>query len=403
MNNSPWSVKYRPKKISDVFGNTDVVNRVKDFILNFKKGQKPLLLNGPPGCGKTSSVFAVGQEFSYEIFELNASDDRNKNNIVERVGSSMQQASLFGNKKIILLEEIDGLSGSRDRGGLSEILKLLPKSQFPVIMTANNPWDKKFSKIRNKSELITISPPGYEEIAQALRNILDHEKLEYDDDVIKSLAMRNSGDFRGAINDLQILSYKKTKITKLDLDVLGDRNRTESIQNALMRIFKTFDNSVSLASFSEVNENIDEQFLWLEENIFREYKNKNDLSNAYNILSRADVFRGRIRKQQHWRFLSYISELLTSGISQAKQEKYSGVINYKQNSRILKIWIANQSNLRKKSISKKIAEKIHSSTSKINNEFNYYKMLFKNLSSEDIEQLSNFFDLDNQDLSVLKK
>lgn len=403
MNNSPWSVKYRPKKISDVFGSLDVVTRVKDFVLNFKVGQKPLLLNGPPGCGKTSSVFAVGQEFSYEIFELNASDDRNKNNIVERVGSAMQQASLFGNKKIILLEEIDGLSGSRDRGGLSEILKLLPKSRFPVIMTANNPWDKKFSKIRNKSELITILPPAYDEISQALKKILENENLDYDEDVIKSLAMRNSGDFRGAINDLQLLSYGKKKISKSDLEVLGDRNRTENIQNALMRIFKTLDNDVSLSAFHEVNENVDEQFLWLEENIFREYKNESDLFNAYNVLSRADVFRGRIRKQQHWRFLSYISELLTAGISQAKDEKYQGMTKYKQNSRILKIWIANQSNLRKKSISKKISEKIHSSTKQVNSDFSYYKMLFSNVSSQDVNLLADFFNLDNQDLSVLKK
>ena len=76
-----------------------------------------------------------------------------------------------------------------------------------------------------------------------------------------------------------------------------------------------------------VKEDLDESFLWLEENLPKEYEGK-DLERAFDCLSRADVFKGRIRRWQHWRFLVYINDLMTAGIALSKDEKYKKVISY---------------------------------------------------------------------------
>lgn len=396
-----WTQKYRPLTAKDLCGIDSSVEKIKSYIANYRPGTKALLINGPPGCGKTSSVYAIANDLKLEVFELNASDDRNKDSIIATAGSAMQQGSIFGTKKLILLEEVDGISESEDRGGITELVNLIPKSRYPVIMTANDPWDRKFSNLRAKSEIVTFNTPTYISLTKALEKITEIEKVTATKEVLTAIARRNGGDFRGAINDLQMMSAGKRTVEEKDLDILGDRKKTESMMNALMRILKTLDPNVALSAFEDVDENIDEQILWLEENIAAEYTEQNDIKEAYDKLSKADVFRGRISRWQHWDFLVYVSALTTAGIALSKKEKNPKFISYKPTTRILKIWLANQSNARKKSISQKIAAKIHSSTKEVYSDFDYYRMLFSNKFLS--EPLSRFFELDSEDVSLLTK
>ena len=103
---------------------------------------------------------------------------------------------------------------------------------------------------------------------------------------------------------------------------------------------------------------IEEIFLWVEKNITYEYKDE-ELEKAYHYLSMADVFRGRIYRQQHWRFLSYENIFLSAGISSSKKEKKHGFTAYQRPTRILKIWLNNQKNAKKKSIAEKYSKLVH--------------------------------------------
>ena len=96
-------------------------------------------------------------------------------------------------------------------------------------------------------------------------------------------------------------------------------------------------------------------------NLPKEYLKAQDLARAYEHLSRADVFNGRIRRRQHWRFLVYIYSLLTAGISSAKDEKNPEFIKYKQTMRLLRIWQANMKNAKRKEIASKLALVTHTS------------------------------------------
>ena len=68
---------------------------------------------------------------------------------------------------------------------------------------------------------------------------------------------------------------------------------------------------------------------------------------------------------------------MSLGVGLAKKEKRTGQVDYTRNSRILKKWIWNNKNLRKKSISEKIGKVTHTSFKKSFKEFVFYKHLLK--------------------------
>ena len=400
----PFTILYQPKKTSEIIGQDLAIRKLKDFVVNFKKQSKnAALLYGPSGVGKTISAHALANELELEILEVNASDVRNTEQINSMIGSAVGQMSLFSKGKIILVDEVDGLSGTKDRGGLQAILKIIEKSSFPLILTATNPWDYKFNKLMRKTETIEFAPLDYLDIFKILKKICDSEKIKYDETILKGLARRAGNDARAAINDLQILTIEAKELTKKSLEDLGERNKLDTILNALFKIFKTTNPKVAISAFDNVEENLDKQLLWLDENLPREYTKPEDLARAYDKLSKADVFSRRIRRWQHWRFLIYINALITAGIAVSKKEKYKHHVQYKPTGKLLKLWWAKQKSMKKKAIAEKIGERIHTSSKEvIKDTLPYLQVAFKK-NKNFREELTKELDLSREEVEWLRK
>ena len=398
----PLTHKYIPKTTKEIFGQEETINKLKNFIINFRREKKnSALIHGPSGTGKTSSVYAIANELGCEVIEANASDFRNAEQINQKVGNAIGQQSLFAKGKIILVDEIDGLSGHEDRGGIQAITKLIENSTYPIILTATNPFDNKFSSLRSKSNLIEFRQLDYISIFKILERICFHEKIKYEEETLKALSRRSGGDARAAINDLQALAQDKKELTKESLEELSDRNKLDNIMTALNKIFKTTDLKIAVSAFENVEEDLDEQLLWIDENLPKEYTNPKELAKAYEMLSKADVFNRRIRRWQHYRFLVYINALITAGIASAKKEKYKHLVQYKPTGRILKLWWAKQKSAKKKEIAEKIAVKTHSSKKEIlKSTMPYLPVMFRNkeMKNDIIKEL----DLNEEEVDWLK-
>ena len=138
-----WTVKYMPKNTGGVVSQNKALGSLKEYVTNYsKQRKKSALVYGPTGVGKTCSVYALAKELDWEVIEVNASDVRNEEEIRKRLGPAINQMSLFSRGKIILIDELDGISGTKDRGGINTIIKLMEKSTFPIVLTANDPWNK---------------------------------------------------------------------------------------------------------------------------------------------------------------------------------------------------------------------------------------------------------------------
>ncbi len=399
----PFTKKYEPKSLKEIKGQDKAIKELKNLVSDFKKQKKKAIwIYGPSGSGKTSLVHALAHEFGYEIIEVNASDARNAESITQKVGGAVFQHSLFSKGKIILVDEIDGLAGREDRGGMQALVKIIEKTQFPVILTATNPWGFKFNTLRNRCNLVELESLGYMDIGEVLRSICIKEKIKYELDVLKSLARRAGGDCRAAINDLQTLSELTKELTKESLDELEQRSQEESMPNALLKVFKTTDPKIAISAFENVKEDLNQQLLWIDQNLPFEYDKPADLARAYDKLSKADVFNRRIKRWQHWRFLVYINALITMGIAVAKDEKYHKFVQYKPTGRLLKLWWAKQKGMKKKAIAGKIAVKTHSSVREVLKDIEYFKVIFRK-NKEMGKEIADYADLDREEVEWLRK
>lgn len=370
-----WTEKYRPNYFVEIKGQELTIEKLKNFVKTFGRGKKAIILYGPSGTGKTTLAYVVAKETNSEIFELNASDLRNKNKLREILKPAIEQKSLIKKNKIILVDEVDGISVV-DRGGLMELLSLIGFTSYPIIITANDVWNRKFSSLRRKSELVQLKEIPYNIIKDIMISILRKENHFIANDILTKIAIKAKGDLRAAINDLQTASSVEDP-SKILFD---ERNKESDIFNALRQIFKDKPTNDVLKVFDSVNMSIDEIILWMEENIPTEYRGE-ELAKAYEALSKVDVFKGRIYKQQYWRFLVYENILLSYGISASKQGIKTGFTSYKKPTRILKIWLNNQRTAKKKSIAQKYAKYVHVGEKRAMKEFPIIKQIIKSNSA----------------------
>jgi replication factor C large subunit len=376
----PWFIKYKVEKFEELI-ITKEIKKILDFFEKRPKN-KGLLLVGPPGSGKTTTVYLIGDHFNFEIFEINASDTRNKNSIEETIGDVSKQKSLFGKEKLILIDEVDGVSGTFDRGAIPTIIKYLKNSNFPFIFTANDKESEKIKALKKVCITIDFENHSKELLVKLGEKILKAENISYNKEDLENFVKdRESFDIRGFINDLQA-SVIGGKFV-IDNDLIEIRDYKKRISNLLNKIFYSYPEDAYKSNFySDIN--LDDLFLYLEENIPQVFDKKITFY-ALNELSKADVFRGRITRWQYYKFLVYINFYLTFGVSAHKDEgKISGINTYKRNERILKKWIYNnkynllaprtKAQKDSKNSEKKLIEKIA----------DYYKRSAKKVRKEDI-------------------
>lgn len=396
----PWTQTYLPKNLDEFIGTNHVKNKIKSFLDNFEnEKKKALLLWGPNGVGKSCIAKTLSEELNYELVEFNASDKRNKEVIETQLGNVLTQRSLFGTEKLVLIDDLDGVSGKKDRGGASAIAKLIQTTKFPIIITCLDPYVDKVKPVRSKCQLIELKEISQDEITSKLKFILDSEKIKYKDSDLETIARNSKGDLRAAINDSQMLTIGKKELDVSMLKELESRLETTDMKDAIKLVLKSTNAKETLGAFDRLsNGDLDKAALWLDYNMPFEYLNKIDRAKAYGCLTKADVFKSRIMKRQHWRFLVYINTLLTAGIAISKSKPYEKEVPYKESSRILKLWQANMKYGKRKTIAEKIASHIHTSQKRVIQDFEFYAKIIINKP-----ELSEELGLDSDELNFCKK
>jgi len=400
-----WTVKHKPKTLSEVVGNQEAIQKFIGWIKSWEKGipkKRAAFLYGPPGVGKTVLVEAFANDFGMELVEKNASDYRTEDAINRFAGLASQYGSLFGVKRLVLLDELDGLTGTADKGGVKAITDVVKTAQFPVVLIANNVYDPRFSNLRSYCLLIEFKKPPAGEVMKHLKRICLRENIQADENALKFIAQRSEGDVRSAVNDLQALAQGKKRLTYEDVSWFGYRDRQDTIFSVLRMIIygRTCLSAKQAVDMADVD--IDMLFEWIYENVPSHLTDPHDLARAMDALSMADVYRGRIRATQDWSFTRYVIDYMTAGVAMARQNtKTHGWTPFKFPERIQMLSRSKVDRATQLSIGSKIKRKCHISAYRASKEIlPYLKIIFKN-NTDMAAGLAKWFDLDAEMIEYL--
>jgi len=321
----PWIIKYRPRRIEDVVDQEKAKELLIPWIKKWLSGTPPekkaALLWGPPGVGKTSLVEAICNEFKLEKIEMNASDFRRKKDIERIAIAAATKRPLPPWKgRLILLDEVDGLSPRGDEGAVSAILELIRKTKNPIVMTANDPWGAHLKPIRDASLVIEFKRIPKTKAREFLMKICENERVECEKEALDYILEKNKGDLRASINDLQAIAEAYGKVT-LDLAkaLLAERDRVLTPWEMLQQLFYAKYAWQARKAVTSTDLDYDTLYLWIAENVPKQYgDDPYDLWRGIEALSRADVIYGRIKRTMNWSLLPYFFNALGPGVAMAK-------------------------------------------------------------------------------------
>lgn len=400
-----WTDKHKPKSLTEIIGNKETIQKFVDWIKSWEKDhpqKRAAFLYGPPGIGKTVTVEALVNDFKMEFVEKNASDYRTEDAINRFAGLASQYRPLFGGKRIILLDELDGLTGTADRGGVKAITDIVKTTQCPIVLIANSAYDPRFTNLRNYCLLFEFKKPPVGEVTRHLKRICEIEGIQADEDALKFIAQRSGGDVRSAVNDLQALAQDKKKLTYEDVSWLGYRDRQDTIFSVLRMIIygRTCVSAKQAVDLADVD--IDMLFEWIYENVPEHLTDAHDLARAMDALSMADLYRGRIRSTRDWSLTRYVIDFMTAGVAMARQNtKTSGWIPFKFPSRIQMLSRSKAERAMRLSIGHKIKRRCHISAIIASKEvLPYLKIIFKN-NVDMAAGIAKWLDLDQEMIGYL--
>jgi len=387
-----WTEKYRPAHLDDVIGNKEAKEKLLKWAREWQVGspsKKAVILYGKPGVGKTSAAHALARDFGWEIVELNASDDRNRD-VIRRVALTGAVSEILGApedamgrkvRRLIILDEADNLyERNGDAGGKGAIIETIKAAKQPIILLANDYYGLtkgRGSELKKLCIPIEFGRVSEREIVSLLEKICRNEGLEYEKEALEAIARRCDGDVRSAINDLQSISYER-RITRDALRHLGYRDREAEIFTALRIILKARDMRTAINQARILDESPDNLILWIDENLPAEYTNPTDLVRGYYFLSRADVFLGRTWRRQYYGMWRYAYELMTGGVAAAKRYGRGGFVRYSFPTWLRKMAAGKQERRMKQEMARKIGKKMHCSASKAMEILPLIKRIFMN-------------------------
>lgn len=215
--------KYRPTNFKDVVGQNHVTTTLKNAIDNNKVAQS-LLFCGPRGVGKTSCARILANQINgfnndnplnntnnLNIYELDAASNNSVDDIRNLI-DQVRYAPQAGKYKVYIIDEVHMLSNA----AFNAFLKTLEEPpSYVIFILATTEKNKVIPTILSRCQIYDFNRIEIEDIKNKLKEILNIENIEFDDEALHIIAQKADGAMRDALSILDLIKTfsKDSKIT----------------------------------------------------------------------------------------------------------------------------------------------------------------------------------------------
>ncbi|XP_066154359.1 replication factor C subunit 1 [Euwallacea fornicatus] len=275
--NLSWTDKYKPTNMKGIIGQQDPnsnMYKLKKWLENWFKNVDPerrktlpkptlynqhdgayfraALLSGPPGVGKTTTATLVSKELGFDIVEFNASDTRNKKLLHEEISHMMRSKTVAGfasghkninQKRVLLMDEVDGMAGNEDRGGIAELINFIKTASFPIICMCNNRDLPKMRTLVNHCFALKFGKPNIMQIRGAMMTICFKEGLTIKPEALAQLITGTGNDIRQTLNHLSMWSAAEKNLSSETVQKESKNSQKDVVFGAWDVIRKVFNKS----------------------------------------------------------------------------------------------------------------------------------------------------------------
>lgn len=197
----PMHVKYRPRKLADVYGQAEVVKSLAG-VLKDKARPHAFLFCGPAGTGKTTLARILASEFKVApsaIQEVDAATNRGIDAMRELTSSLRYQGFGETPNRAIIIDECHQLT----KEAWDSLLKSVeepPEHVFFFFCTTNQ--SKVPATVVTRCLSYTLKPVRCDEVLDLLEEVAEDEKLKVSDAILGRVAQACAGSPRRALTML---------------------------------------------------------------------------------------------------------------------------------------------------------------------------------------------------------
>ena len=229
-----WTEKYRPSKFEEVFGQDEIIKRVKNLTNSLNLPH--LLFAGPAGTGKSTLAIIVAKELFKEYWrenylELNSSDARGIDVIRQEVKNFARTKSLGSVPfKIIFLDEADALTKEAKQALRRTMENFTSTCRF--ILSCNFS-SKIIDPIQSRCVVFRFKLLEKKDIEKVMKKIAEKEGITLDEKAYETIYEGSEGDCRRAINLIQASASISPIITEEIINILLSSAKPKDVKVVL--------------------------------------------------------------------------------------------------------------------------------------------------------------------------